>query len=75
MKHSFILFLTVSIQKELEGQNIYTGCCTLSLQYSNLESLTVKYNNDKSRDFTNPNLPAGDSGGASSASSHPGRMG
>ena len=56
---------------ELEGQNIYTGCCTLSLQFSNLEVLTVKYNNDKSRDFTNPNLPAGDSGASSSSQSEP----
>ena len=38
-----------------------------------MESLTVKYNNDKSRDFTNPNLPSGDSG--SSSSSHAGTPG
>lgn len=25
-----------------------------------MSSLNVKYNNDKSRDFTNPNLPTGD---------------
>lgn len=25
-----------------------------------MSSLNVKYNNDKSRDFTNPNLPSGD---------------
>jgi len=61
---SLLIFLFL---KELEGQNIYTGCCTLSLQFSNLEVLTVKYNNDKSRDFTNPNLPAGDSGASSSS--------
>lgn len=27
-----------------------------------MSSLNVKYNNDKSRDFTNPTLPAGDEG-------------
>eukprot|EP01116_Phalansterium_solitarium_P003583 TRINITY_DN143_c0_g2_i1.p1 TRINITY_DN143_c0_g2~~TRINITY_DN143_c0_g2_i1.p1 ORF type:complete len:432 (+),score=122.79 TRINITY_DN143_c0_g2_i1:194-1489(+) len=42
----------------LEGQNIYSGCCTLHLQYSQLAQLTVKYNNDRSRDFTNLALPA-----------------
>lgn len=26
-----------------------------------MSSLNVKYNNDKSRDYTNPNLPTGDS--------------
>lgn len=27
-----------------------------------MSSLNVKYNNDKSRDYTNPNLPTGDPG-------------
>ncbi|KAI3383664.1 hypothetical protein SNEBB_009252 [Seison nebaliae] len=40
-------------KKALHGQNIYTACCTLQLEYSKLQSLTVKYNNDKSCDFTN----------------------
>ncbi|KAL5022332.1 hypothetical protein ScPMuIL_001487 [Solemya velum] len=44
----------------LDGQNIYNGCCTLRIDYSKLSNLNVKYNNDKSRDFTNPNLPSGD---------------
>ncbi|XP_048757877.2 polypyrimidine tract-binding protein 2 isoform X4 [Ostrea edulis] len=46
----------------LDGQNIYNGCCTLRIDYSKLNNLNVKYNNDKSRDFTNPNLPSGDPG-------------
>ena len=45
------------------------------IEYSKLANLNVKYNNDKSRDYTNPNLPTGDSpvdlhgglGGASTA--------
>eukprot|EP01094_Clydonella_sp_ATCC50884_P019089 TRINITY_DN365_c0_g1_i1.p1 TRINITY_DN365_c0_g1~~TRINITY_DN365_c0_g1_i1.p1 ORF type:complete len:508 (+),score=192.92 TRINITY_DN365_c0_g1_i1:219-1742(+) len=45
---------------ELDGKDIYQGCCTLKIQYSSLESLNVKFNNDKSRDFTNPSLPTGD---------------
>lgn len=44
----------------LEGQHIYSGCCTLRIEYSKLSQLNVKYNNDKSRDFTNPSLPTGD---------------
>ncbi|KAK2157505.1 hypothetical protein LSH36_190g05025 [Paralvinella palmiformis] len=44
----------------LNGQNIYNGCCTLRIDFSKLTSLNVKYNNDKSRDYTNPTLPSGD---------------
>ncbi|GAB6022175.1 hypothetical protein CHUAL_006312 [Chamberlinius hualienensis] len=44
----------------LDGQNIYNSCCTLRIEYSKLTHLNVKYNNDKSRDFTNPGLPSGD---------------
>ena len=42
----------------MNGQNIYNGCCTLQIDFSKLQSLNVKYNNDKSRDYTNPTLPA-----------------
>uniref|UniRef100_A0A671NH18 Polypyrimidine tract-binding protein 1 n=1 Tax=Sinocyclocheilus anshuiensis TaxID=1608454 RepID=A0A671NH18_9TELE len=45
----------------LEGQNIYNGCCTLRISFSKLTSLNVKYNNDKSRDYTRPDLPTGNS--------------
>ncbi|NXI64122.1 PTBP3 protein, partial [Anseranas semipalmata] len=44
----------------LDGQNIYSGCCTLRIDFSKLTSLKVKYNNDKSRDFTRLDLPSGD---------------
>ncbi|NXW66539.1 PTBP1 protein, partial [Eurystomus gularis] len=44
----------------LDGQNIYNGCCTLRIDFSKLTSLNVKYNNDKSRDYTRPDLPSGD---------------
>ncbi|XP_071149901.1 polypyrimidine tract-binding protein 1-like isoform X6 [Mytilus edulis] len=52
-----------SSKLSLDNQNIYNGCCTLRIDYSKLNTLNVKYNNDKSRDFTNPNLPSGESGG------------
>ncbi|NXF45395.1 PTBP3 protein, partial [Oceanites oceanicus] len=45
----------------LDGQSIYTACCTLRIDFSKLISLKVKYNNDKSRDFTRLDLPSGDS--------------
>ncbi|XP_033857856.1 polypyrimidine tract-binding protein 1-like isoform X2 [Acipenser ruthenus] len=45
----------------LDGQNIYNACCTLRIDFSKLTSLNVKYNNDKSRDYTRPDLPTGDS--------------
>ncbi|XP_050184575.1 polypyrimidine tract-binding protein 3 isoform X2 [Myiozetetes cayanensis] len=44
----------------LDGQSIYPGCCTLRIGFSKLTSLKVKYNNDKSRDFTRTDLPFGD---------------
>ncbi|NXR29046.1 PTBP3 protein, partial [Cinclus mexicanus] len=44
----------------LDGCSIYIGCCTLRIDFSKLTNLTVKYNNDKSRDFTRIDLPFGD---------------
>ncbi|XP_078488599.1 polypyrimidine tract-binding protein 3-like isoform X1 [Ciona intestinalis] len=44
----------------LDGQNIYNGCCTLRIEYSKLSSLNVKFNNDKSRDYTRNDLPSGE---------------
>lgn len=52
-------FLPSSAQA-LDGQNIYNSCCTLRIDFSKLVNLNVKYNNDKSRDYTRPELPAGD---------------
>lgn len=49
-------------KQTLDGQNIYNGCCTLRIDNSKLTSLNVKYNNDKSRDYTNPTLPSGEPG-------------
>jgi polypyrimidine tract-binding protein 2 len=55
----------------LDGQNIYNACCTLRIEYSKLSNLNVKYNNDKSRDYTNPTLPTGDP----TLDMHPGALG
>lgn len=49
-----------SVSQSLDGQNIYNGCCTLRIDFSKLSALNVKYNNDKSRDFTRADLPTGE---------------
>lgn len=49
-----------SLSQSLDGQNIYNGCCTLRIDFSKLSALNVKYNNDKSRDFTRADLPTGE---------------
>uniref|UniRef100_A0A8C6RQT0 RRM domain-containing protein n=1 Tax=Nannospalax galili TaxID=1026970 RepID=A0A8C6RQT0_NANGA len=43
----------------LDGQNIYNASCMLHIDLSELTSLNVKYNNDKSRDCMCPDLPSG----------------
>lgn len=46
----------------LNNQNIYNGCCTLQIDFSKLTALEVRFNNDKSRDYTNLLLPTGQDG-------------
>ncbi|KAK8480509.1 hypothetical protein V6N13_065394 [Hibiscus sabdariffa] len=55
----------ISARTSLKGRNIYDGCCQLDIQFSNLDELQVHYNNDRSRDFTNPNLPTEQKGRSS----------
>jgi len=40
-----------------DHQNIYNGCNTLNVEFSKMTELTVKYNNEKMRDFTKPDRP------------------
>eukprot|EP00770_Monocercomonoides_exilis_P002081 MONOS_2064.2-p1 / transcript=MONOS_2064.2 / gene=MONOS_2064 / organism=Monocercomonoides_exilis_PA203 / gene_product=RNA recognition domain containing protein,expressed / transcript_product=RNA recognition domain containing protein,expressed / location=Mono_scaffold00040:89512-91314(+) / protein_length=497 / sequence_SO=supercontig / SO=protein_coding / is_pseudo=false len=44
-------------KNELEGKNIYTGCCTLHVTYSVEKELEITENSELARDFTNPSLP------------------
>ena len=45
-----VLYIHIGVTPQaLDGQNIYNGCCTLHIDLSKLSTLTVKYNNDKSR--------------------------
>ncbi|XP_009874690.1 PREDICTED: polypyrimidine tract-binding protein 3-like [Apaloderma vittatum] len=44
----------------LHGRSVYSGCCTLYVDFSKLVSLKIRYNNSKSRDFTRNDLPSGD---------------
>ncbi|XP_043721702.1 polypyrimidine tract-binding protein homolog 3-like isoform X1 [Telopea speciosissima] len=55
----------VQARNALQGRNIYDGCCTLDIQFSNLSELQVNYNNERSRDFTNPALPSEQKGRSS----------
>ena len=45
----------------LDNETIYTGCNLLRLQFSTAfpQGLNVKFNNSKTRDYTNPDLPSG----------------
>lgn len=54
VSENIIIFL-----QALDGQSVYTGCCTLRVDFSKLNSLKIRYNNDKSRDFTRCDLPSG----------------
>ncbi|XP_057971814.1 polypyrimidine tract-binding protein homolog 3-like [Malania oleifera] len=55
----------VSAINALQARNIYDGCCQLDIQFSNLTELQVNYNNERSRDFTNPSLPSEQKGRSS----------
>ncbi|KAL3662633.1 hypothetical protein V7S43_012484 [Phytophthora oleae] len=46
-------------QSALDGRDIYTGCNQLSIVFSRHPELRVRYNDDRSWDYTNPNLPPG----------------
>lgn len=48
---------------QLDGQNIYAGCNSLKVQYSSLNELEVKQNNDRMYDFTIPVSVRGNSSG------------
>ncbi|XP_074593159.1 polypyrimidine tract-binding protein 1-like isoform X2 [Brevipalpus obovatus] len=46
-------------KQTLDGQSMFSSGNVLRIEFSKLSNLNVKYNNDKSRDFTNPILPSG----------------
>uniref|UniRef100_A0A669BS05 Polypyrimidine tract binding protein 1a n=1 Tax=Oreochromis niloticus TaxID=8128 RepID=A0A669BS05_ORENI len=55
--------MTAQHAKMVRLQYDYRAVCTLwkQISFSKLTSLNVKYNNDKSRDYTRPDLPTADS--------------
>uniref|UniRef100_A0A669E8S2 Polypyrimidine tract binding protein 1a n=1 Tax=Oreochromis niloticus TaxID=8128 RepID=A0A669E8S2_ORENI len=53
--------MTAQHAKMVRLQYDYRAVCTLWKHFSKLTSLNVKYNNDKSRDYTRPDLPTADS--------------
>jgi len=48
-----------SAKAAFDGQQMFASGNLLRIDYSKLTNLSVKYNNEKSRDFTNSALPAG----------------
>ncbi|KAL3623818.1 hypothetical protein CASFOL_032634 [Castilleja foliolosa] len=52
----------ISARNSLQGRNIYDGCCQLDIH---LDELQVNFNNERSRDFTNPSLPSEQKGKSS----------
>jgi hnRNP-L/PTB/hephaestus splicing factor len=48
----------IQAKQLLDGQNLFHAANTLRIEFSKLQQLNVKYNNDKSRDYTNPSLPS-----------------
>lgn len=58
-------------QSALDGRDIYTGCNQLSIVFSRHPELRVRYNDDRSRDYTNPNLPPGPGRGETYSENEP----
>uniref|UniRef100_A0A1I8BYJ2 Uncharacterized protein n=1 Tax=Meloidogyne hapla TaxID=6305 RepID=A0A1I8BYJ2_MELHA len=52
--------ISQSYQDLSSGVQHQPNSILLRIEFSKLNTLNVKYNNDKSRDYTNPNLPSGE---------------
>lgn len=50
----------------LYGCDIYSGCCTLRIEYAKPSRLNIHKNDNDSFDYTNPNLGTGQDAGSSS---------
>jgi hypothetical protein len=42
----------IRARKELHGCDIYSGCCTIKMEYAKTERLNVRQNDEKTWDFT-----------------------
>ena len=62
-------FNATSAKNSLDGQQMFSSGNIFRIDFSKLSNLNVKYNNEKSRDFTNPLLPPVGLPTASSSSS------
>ena len=61
------IYSASSAKQSLDAQAMFGGSSNiLRVDFSKLTNLNVKYNNDKSRDYTNPNLPSSPNGGGGS---------
>ena len=46
-------------KQNLNGADIYSGCCTLKIEFAKPTRLNVVRNNEDSWDYTNPSLGGG----------------
>jgi len=50
--------LLLCVKAQLDGKEIYDGCCQLKIIFSRNEKLTVTVNNERTFDYTNSSLPS-----------------
>ena len=54
--HSLVQFASLAdakkARKHVHGANIFPDCCTVKVEYAKQESLNVKANTDRARDYT-----------------------
>merc|ERR1711865_508844 len=62
----------VNAQQTLEGYHIFEGCCRLRISFSRHTDLNVRFNSDRSRDYT-VGLPGGTDSGSLGAAGQTGR--
>jgi len=48
-----------NVKVNLDSRDLFNNCCTLRIQFSQTATLNVKYNSNRTYDYTNPNLPSG----------------
>lgn len=44
--------------RALDGRDIYEGSCTLKIVFSHADTLNIKHNDERQRDYTRPDLPS-----------------
>eukprot|EP00741_Cyanophora_paradoxa_P024078 tig00021726_g23253.t1 len=72
--HALIQFADINAATEakslakIDGQNIYTGCCTLKISFASFAFVHVRYDSESQRDYARQGEPYGPPPGADPAS-------